>query len=118
MSRRLSEWRIMSLALFVTAAGFVAFPLMHGFWSLAGAAFLLGMSLGCSQPVSMSLVYRTSPPHRAGEAVGVRAAITSFSQTALPMLFGALGSAVGLVAVFWCASILLLAGGATAARRG
>lgn len=117
MSRRLSEWRIMSLTLFVTAVGFVAFPLMHGFWPLAGASFLLGMSLGCSQPVSMSLVYRTSPPHRAGEAVGVRSAITSFCQTTLPMLFGGLGAAVGVVAVFWCASILLLVGGSTAARR-
>ncbi len=116
ISRRLTEWRIMSLALLVTGGGFVVFPLMHGFWPLAVAAFLLGMSLGASQPVSMSLVYRTCPPHRAGEAVGVRVAITSFCQTALPMVFG-LGAAVGVVAVFWCASILLLAGGTTAARR-
>jgi MFS family permease len=118
IARRLGEWRIMAATLFVTAAGFVAFPLMQGLGPLATAAFLLGMSLGCSQPVSMSLVYRTSPPQRAGEAVGIRATITAFSQTALPMLFGALGSAAGMVTVFWVASALLIAGGASAARRG
>lgn len=123
MARRLGEWRIIVLALFVTGAGFFVFPLLRSFWPLAAVAFVLGMSLGCSQPVSMSLIHRSAPPGRAGEAGGLRAAVVSFSQTTLPMVFGALGTAVGLSAVFWCASLLLFAGGwrahlGTAPQRG
>jgi len=110
LTRSAGEWRILGVALVMTAAGFVAFPLLHGLWQLAGAAFVIGMSLGCAQPLSMALVYRTAPPHRVGEAAGFRIAITSFSQTALPMLFGALGAAVGFGPAFWVVSGALAAG--------
>lgn len=110
LSRLAGEWRILTVALALTAAGFVAFPLLLGLWQLACAAFVIGMSLGCSQPLSMALVYRMAPPHRVGEAAGFRIAITSFSQTALPMFFGALGAAVGFGAAFWVVSAALAAG--------
>ncbi|WP_076999790.1 MFS transporter [Variovorax sp. KK3] len=117
ISRGAGEWATMGGALLVTALGYLAFPLLHDFGPLMLAAFLLGMSLGCGQPVSMALVHSHSPEDRAGEAVGVRSTITSASQTFLPMLFGALGSAVGMAAVFWAVSALLAAGGAFAMRR-
>lgn len=117
ISRGAGEWGTMGGALFVTALGYLAFPLLSDFGPLMVASFLLGMSLGCGQPVSMALVHRHSPEDRIGEAVGVRSTITSASQTFLPMLFGALGSAVGMIAVFWAVSVLLAAGGAFAIRR-
>lgn len=117
IARRASQWATMAGALFVTAAGYLAFPLLHSLPLLLGAAFLLGMSLGCGQPVSMALLHLNSPADRGGEAVGVRSTITSASQTVLPMLFGALGSALGVVVVFWAASALLAFGGAFATRR-
>jgi MFS family permease len=110
LSRVAGVWRILGVALVLTAAGFVAFPLLRGVWQLAGAAFVIGMSLGCAQPLSMALVYRTAPAHRVGEAAGFRIAITSFSQTALPMFFGALGAAVGFGPAFWVVSVVLAAG--------
>ena len=116
MSRRLGEWRLISVALLVTGVAFIAFPLLHDFRALVCIAFLLGMSLGCSQPLSMSLIHRAAPAGRAGEAGGLRAAMVSLSQTTLPVMFGGLGSAVGLPAVFWCASLLLLAGSVRAMR--
>lgn len=116
ITRVAGEWRIMAVALVLTALGFLAFPVLHGVGPLVVAAVLLGMSLGCAQPASMALVYRTAPADRVGEAAGFRIAITSFSQTALPMLFGALGTAVGVVAAFWIAAILLSAGTVVAAR--
>ena len=116
LSGRVSEWRIAALTLFFTAAGYVAFPLMHGFWLLATAAFMLGVSLGSSQPIAMTLIHRTAPPDRVGEAVGVRAAIISLSQTTLPVLFGVLGSAVGLTSVFWLTASMLAVGGVIATR--
>ncbi len=117
ISRGAGEWATMAGALFVTALGYLAFPLLSDFGPLLLASFLLGMSLGCGQPVSMALVHSHSPEDRIGEAVGVRSTITSASQTFLPMLFGALGSAVGMISVFWAVSVLLAAGGAFAIRR-
>lgn len=116
--RRAGEWRILSVAGVMTAAGFVAFPLMQGVWLLAVAAFVIGMSLGCAHPLSMALVYRTAPPHRVGEAAGFRIAISSFSQSALPLLLGALGAAVGLGAAFWCVSAALAGGAVLSERQG
>ena len=113
ISRGAGEWATMAGALFVTALGYLAFPLLGAFGPLLVASFLLGMSLGCGQPVSMALVHSHSPEDRIGEAVGVRSTITSASQTFLPMLFGALGSAVGMITVFWAVSVLLAAGGGT-----
>ncbi|OUM00202.1 hypothetical protein A8M77_22565 [Variovorax sp. JS1663] len=117
ITRSAGEWATMGGALFVTALGYLAFPLLHDFGMLVLASFLLGMSLGCGQPVSMALLHSHSPEDRAGEAVGVRSTITSASQTFLPMMFGALGAAVGMAAVFWAVSALLAAGGAFAIRR-
>jgi len=117
LARGAGPWATMAFALLVTAAGYLAYPLLHGFVPLLCASFLLGMALGTGQPMSMTLVHLTAPPGRAGEAVGVRSMITSASQTALPVVFGALGSALGVVFVFWVMSALLAGGGAFAIRQ-
>lgn len=78
---------------------------------------VLGMVLGCGQPVVMSLLHVTAPPQRTGEAVGLRAAITSLSQTVLPLAFGAFGTAAGMLPLFWAAAAMLGLGGGYAARR-
>lgn len=117
LTRRVTEWQIATGVIFISAGGFVVFPLLDLAWALGLASFLLGTCLGCAHPISLSLVHQAAPPHRAGEAVGIRAAITSLTQSALPVLFGMLGSAIGVVAVFWAASLLLAGGGAAASRR-
>jgi len=117
LARRVGEWGTISGALFVTALGYLAFPWLNSFTALLIASFLLGMSLGCGQPVSMALLHMSAPIDRVGEAVGVRSAITSASQTLLPLVFGALGSALGLGVVFWAVSGLLAAGAVASRRR-
>jgi hypothetical protein len=42
--------------------------------------------------------------------------LVNMSQTAMPLLFGALGSALGMAPVFWATAILLLGGGLVAKR--
>ena len=41
-----------------------------------------------------------SPPGRQGEVVGVRTMMLSASSTLLPLVFGALGAALGMAPVF------------------
>lgn len=114
---RMSEWRIMSWALFVAAVCYTVFPLAATFPLMIGAAFAMGLSVGCGTPMAMSLLHLTAPPSRAGEAVGVRTSIVSASQTFFPLVFGALGSAVGVGAVFWAGATVLASGGAFARKR-
>ena len=80
-------------------------------------SFVLGIGLGCSQPMIMSLLYSTAPPGRQGEAVGLRTTVLNASHTALPLVFGALGSVLGMGPVYWCMAGLLGTGGYFINRR-
>jgi MFS family permease len=113
---RLGEWRILSWALFGAAMCYGLFPLATTLPLLLVAAFAMGLSVGCGQPMAMSLLHLTAPPSRAGEAVGMRTSIVSASQTFFPLVFGALGSALGVGAVFWAGATVLASGGAFARR--
>lgn len=116
--RRVSEWRLLGGALVLTAAGYFLFPFCVTVGTMLPLALLLGMVLGCGQPVVMSLVHVTAPPSRTGEAVGLRSAITSFGQTVLPLACGAFGAALGLMPLFWVVAGLLGCGSAyTLSRR-
>lgn len=115
--RRVSEWRLIGAALVLAGLGYLLFPFCVTVGTMLPLAFLLGLVLGCGQPVVMSLLHVTAPPERTGEAVGLRAAITSLGQTVLPLAFGAFGTALGMAPLFWVAAALLGAGGGYAARR-
>jgi predicted MFS family arabinose efflux permease len=117
IARTFSEWRVLTGALALTAFVYLLFPLFTAVPVLLALAFVLGMGLGCALPMIMSLIHLTAPPGRTGEAVGVRSTLINASQTILPLMFGALGSAVGMVPVFWTLAAFLSAGGVFAGRR-
>jgi MFS family permease len=102
---------MMISAMFATGAGLVIFPLLDEPLLLMGLAFILGLGLGGAQPMIMSLLYNKAPAGRGGEAIGVRTLLLNFSQTGIPLLFGALGAALGMAPVFWTMAFALLAGG-------
>ncbi|MFT3721531.1 MFS transporter [Pseudorhodoferax sp.] len=116
LQKRLDEWQTLVLSLAVTAAVYLLFPLTTAVPLLLALAFVNGLSLGCTQPMVMSLVHAVAPPGRSGEALGVRSTIMNASQVFLPILFGGLGSAAGMVPAFWVLALLL--GGGSAYARG
>ena len=81
----------------------------------AGAFF--GMGLGGAQPMIMSLLSAKAPAGRAAEAIGVRSLIINMSQTGMPLLFGALGEALGMIPVFWAMAVCLVVSGCIARKR-
>jgi len=117
ISRRLTAWPLLTVSLATASAAFLLFPLIEGAGFLMALAFLLGLGLGMSQPMVMSLLHNAAPPGRVGEAVGVRMSIVNLSQTSMPLLFGALGTALGMAPVFWATALLLCAGSFYARRR-
>jgi predicted MFS family arabinose efflux permease len=117
MSSRLTAWPLLIVSLLTAGLTFFLFPIFQDAAFLMALAFVLGLGLGMSQPMVMSLMHSATPPGRVGEAVGVRMTLVNMSQTGMPLLFGALGSALGMAPVFWATAILLVAGGYVAKRR-
>jgi predicted MFS family arabinose efflux permease len=117
LARKVRAWTVVTAALVIAGTAYSVFPVVEKVPLLMALSFLLGMGLGCAQPMIMSLLYAASPPGRQGEVVGVRTTLLNASHTVLPLLFGALGAALGMGPVFWSMSGLLLGGGWFALRR-
>ena len=115
--RRVKEWHTITAALLITAGTYSLFPFFTSVPLLMALSFLLGIGLGCAQPMVMALLYNTSPPGRQGEAVGVRTTVMNASHTVLPLAFGALGAALGMGPVFWSMTALLGVGAYVVNRR-
>jgi predicted MFS family arabinose efflux permease len=116
LSRRLSEWTVICAALVISGVAYLLFPLVERVPFLMALSFLLGLGIGASQPMIMALLYAASPPGRQGEAVGVRTTLQNASHVLIPLLFGAVGAALGIGTIFWAMSGMLLGGGWLARR--
>ncbi|MBS0338325.1 MAG: MFS transporter [Proteobacteria bacterium] len=117
LSRRLREWQVITAAFVVSGSAYMLFPFVTNATLMMAIAFLLGLGLGCAQPMVMSLLYSASPPGRQGEVVGIRTTVLNTSSTMLPLVFGAVGSALGMGPVFGAISLCLAAGGYAAGRK-
>ena len=68
---------------------------------------MLGLGLGCGQPLSIVLTYNHAPADRAGEALGLRLTVNKFTEILVPIAFGSLGTAAGVFLVFRTNALLL-----------
>jgi MFS family permease len=118
-SRRMGEVGVLTASLFVAGITYLLVPMVSHALLLGVVAFLLGIGLGCAQPLTILLTYNHAPRGRSGEALGMRITVNKLTQIAVPIVFGSLGSAFGLIPVFWANGAFLLAGGilAIAERR-
>jgi predicted MFS family arabinose efflux permease len=110
-TRRLGEVGVLTASLFVAGVTYLMVPLVSQAALLALMAFLLGLGLGCAQPLTILLTYNHAPPGRSGEALGMRLTVNKLTQIIVPVVFGGIGSAFGLFPVFWANGAFLLAGG-------
>jgi predicted MFS family arabinose efflux permease len=98
-------------SLFIAAATFVLFPLFTSAPALAAIALVLGLGMGCAQPVTLMLIFNRAPEGRSGEALGMRVTINQVTHIAVPLLFGTIGSVFGLAPVFFTNALILAGGG-------
>jgi MFS family permease len=103
-------------SLYMGAFAYLLFPMFKTPLLLALMAFVLGLGMGCSQPVSLMLIYDRAPPGRSGEALGLRLMINNFTHIVVPLLFGSLGTAFGVAPVFIANAAILGAGGILSSR--
>jgi MFS family permease len=114
--QRWGEERIMSASMYLAGATFLLFPFVQNIAVLLLLSFALGLGLGCGQPLSQIMTYNRSPAGRTGEALGLRFSIVNLTHMVIPIAFGTIGSAVGLIGVFLANSALMLGGGYANAR--
>jgi len=94
-------------------AGFtcLAFPFVATFTLLLAVAFVMGLGLGCGAPLSLVLAYNRAPAGRSGEAMGLRQTVNKGTEVLVPVIFGTLSTAMGMLPVFWLDALMLGIGG-------
>jgi MFS family permease len=108
--RRVSEHQVLSAAVFVAALVYLAFPFCRSVGMLMSLSFCLGFGIGAGQPMVLALLHHYAPPGRMGEATGVRMSLVNSVSVAVPLLFGAVGGAVGLAPVLWSVGVFFATG--------
>jgi len=104
-----NEELVISRSLALAGLFYFVTPLMHSYYLLIATSFALGLALGCCNPLAMMLAYTRSPPGNSGQALGVRQSFNKTTQVLMPLVFGSVGTTLGLSAVFWSTGALLAA---------
>ncbi len=107
----LGEESVLRYAFYLSAASFTLLPLFKGPGALALIGFGFGLGMGCGQPIVTMLMFSKSAEGRSGEALGLRMTVNHLTRLLGPVLFGSIGSALGLAAVFWGNALMLGTGG-------
>lgn len=110
IAARTAERNVIFASTVVTTGVFAVYPLLHSPWLMGACSVVLGFALGAVQPMVMSLLHQITPAQRHGEALGLRLMTINASSVAMPMLFGSLGTLIGIGGVFWIFSGVLALG--------
>ena len=110
VAAHLREWRVLVVAMLVTAVLFGVYPFMQTALGMGICSVLLGLALGTVQPMIMSMLHQITPEARHGEALGLRLMAINASSVVMPMLFGTLGAVIGITGVFWATGAVVGAG--------
>lgn len=108
--------RVLAAAAFAAALLFIPFALVTYIPVLFALSFLIGLALGCSQPLTLNLAYNHAPAGRSGEATGLRLTINNVTHIGVPVASGALAAALGVAPVFWVSAALLATSGWMSSR--
>lgn len=112
ITKRWGERGMLAGALSIACVAYAAIPLTANPWLLGAVSFVVGLGMGCGQPLSMILSFNAAPPGRSAEAIAMRMAVSYGAHVVIPPVFGALGTALGLGPIFWTCSTLMAAGSA------
>jgi predicted MFS family arabinose efflux permease len=117
IAHRAQPWSLLTVSLLLAGLAYVAMPFTHSVGLLMAITFVLGLGLGAPQPTVLTLLHQSAPAGRAAEALGLRTTMINTSQTVMPLVFGALGAALGVAPLFWAMAAAMLGGSAFARRR-
>ena len=108
--RLANEERVLARSLVLAALACFCFPFVNQFGPMLVVAFVMGLGIGCGAPLSMVLVYNRSPEGRSGEAMGLRHTVNKATEGVVPIVFGSISTAFGMLPVFAAVGVLLCIG--------
>ena len=109
--KKLTEATILTCAIFIAAVAFTLLPFFVNPYALAAIAFLLGLGVGCAQPMTMSLLYLLTPAGRIAESFGLQKTARNATHLVVPIVFGSVGAAFGVTTVFISNTAILVTSG-------
>ncbi len=115
-SQHLHPVQVLRSAMVGSALVFVLYPLAPNPWLMGACAVALGITLGCVQPLVMSMLHDLTPDQRHGETLAFRSMAINASSTVMPLIFGATGAVLGAAVLFWVVGGAV-GGGSWLARR-
>lgn len=118
LAHRLQEAQVMFGAMLCAGLCLAVYPLVQHPVAMGCVAVALGLSLGSTQPMIMSTLHQLTPAQRHGEALALRSVTINASSALMPLLFGAVGTALGAGSLFWAMGAVLGAGSRSARRLG
>lgn len=116
LAHRLRAEQVLAGAMLSVAAVLAIYPLVYGAGPMAACAVLLGLALGSVQPMIMSTLHQVTPADRHGEALALRSMTINLASTAMPLVFGVGGAAIGAATLFWVMAAAVAAGSRVARR--
>ena len=102
---------VLMFSFYAGALGFVVVPFVTQVPLLMLASFCFGLGMGCGTPLTVMLMFERSSAGRSGRTLGIRLTTTNAVRAFGPMIFGAIGTAFGVPAVFWINGALMAAQG-------
>ena len=70
--QKLREEQLLAYSFFIGAVSLALMPFFQSVYVLIALSFMLGLGMGCGQPIITMLMYSYSPAGRTGEALGLR----------------------------------------------
>ena len=107
--RRVQPQQVLFAFMLLAAGGFVLMPFLRSVYAIMLVTFAIGFGMGVGQPISMTMAFNRSPAGRTGEVTGLRLTANNLARIVIPLTAGALGTAFGMVPVFWMNAVNLSA---------
>ena len=108
--KRFTVEQLLTWSLFTGAIGFALVPLTGNAVLLGAIAFVFGLGMGLGVPLTVILMYSHSTEGRSGQTLGLRLTTNNFVRVTGPIVFGAVGTALGLPPVFWINAAAMVCG--------
>jgi predicted MFS family arabinose efflux permease len=109
--KRFSGETLLAWVFFAGAIGFALVPFSRDAIVLGLIAFFFGLGMGIGIPLTVILMFSRSAEGRSGQTLGLRLTANNFVRVTGPVVFGVVGTALGLAAVFWIVAAIMATGG-------
>lgn len=104
---RFGYTRMLLSGIAFAALGMGAIPLVVHFAPLAAAAAVVGIAMGLTQPLTMSIIAGAVGPELRGLALGVRLTTQRLAVAISPVIFGLVTTGLGIGTAFYTAALVL-----------